>query len=491
MPASGSAAQALPAEPWWAAVLRGLGSGTMDAVAYDTAWIARVRSTGGRALAFPSAWEWLGAHQRPDGAWGADVAFLPDRLAATAAAVVALAEGARDGVAQPRPGAVAAGLAALQRLCAQWSEASPDTETVGFELCLPALLAEARGLHLPVPAALPAVERRRQAKLARLPAGWRQHPPASLCHSLEGWAEGVVPDGLLDAFGSCGNSPSATAYHQRHRPSPAALRYLGRSLRGGGAVDVQPFEVFETAWALDHLALGGCDLHAPAFAPLLGLLRGALRPEGAAGISAVGLEPDADDTALALLTLARGGAAVSAEPLRAFERDGGFACFPFERDPSVSANVHVAYAVTRLPYAERLTALAKVLGFLAEVRRPEGCWTDKWHLSPYYPTGRAVLALRRVAPDLVAPAVRWLASTQRPDGGWGLQGSSPEETAYAVEALATARTADPAAMARAAAYLSGHDARPPLWIGKGLYCPRRVVDAAAAAALRIAGRWCR
>lgn len=473
---------------WWAPLLDGLGQGHMDPVAYDTAWVARVTSAGGRRLALPSAWAWLCAHQRPDGAWGADVDFVPDRLAATLAAVVALTEAERNEVRPAPPGAVEAGLRALRGLIARYQATPPHTETVGFELCVPALLREATALGLHLPEHLPEVDERRQAKLSRLPDGWLRTPPGSLRHSLEGWVGRTVPVGCLDAAGSCGNSPSATACHQRLAPSSAAMAYLRRAVSAGGAKDVAPFEVFEMAWVLDHLALGGVDLRLPELAALCDRLAAARRPTGW-GFSGVGVEPDADDTALALVALARAGRAVDTGVLDGFERENGFACFPFEREPSVSANIHVAYAAVQLGHPRAEGIVAKVAQYLETARAPEGFWTDKWHLSPLYPTARAVMALRRVCPDLIAPAVGWLRETQRADGSWGLWGGSPEETAYAVQALGSPGVAEASAMARAAAYLAAVPTRPALWIGKGLYCPSRVVDAAVATARGIAGRW--
>ena len=481
-------ADRLEGAPWWAPLLDGLGEDHMDAVAYDTAWLARVRTAAGRRLAFPDAWTWLAAHQHPDGSWGGEVPFLPDRLAATLAAVVALAEGERDGVRRVPPGVLASGLRALRSLTERYGSAPPPVETVGFELCVPALLGEARGLGLDVPAGMTELERRRQAKLSRLPEGWRRNPPGSLLHSLEGWVGAQAPDACLDAVGSCGNSPSATACLQRLAPSAAAMAYLGRAVVAGGAKDVDPFEVFEIAWVLDHLALAGVALPTSECGPLCARLRAAGRP-GGWGISAVGVEPDADDTALALLALRRCRQAADARVLDAFERDEGFACFPFERGASVSANIHVAYAALRLNHPRASAVVSKVADYLGAVRTSEGFWTDKWHLSPLYPTGRAVVALHAARPDLVAPAVRWLRESQRPDGSWGQWGGSPEETAYAVQALHAAGAAEPQAMARAAVYLAGSPARPALWIGKGLYCPRRVVDAAVGSALSISGRW--
>jgi halimadienyl-diphosphate synthase len=471
---------------WWEPLLPGLGDSAMDPVAYDTAWVARVPDPTGRNLLVPAAWDWLCANQHADGSWGAGSEFLPDRIAATLAAVVALAANERAGLRKPPAGAIAAGLRYVGKAAVRWAAGPSEVETVGFELCVPALLSEARRLELKVPETLAPLAQRRAAKLARLPEGWRRRPPKSLVHSLEAWAEGELPPDLVDASGSCANSPSATAYHHMRAPTRATERYLRGATSRGGATDVDPFEVFELAWSLDHLAHAGVSLRDPRLRPALDRLQAGWRDGEGAGISAVGLEPDADDTALAAVTLDRGGRRVSAEVLRAFEREAGFATFPFERDPSCSANIHVAYAVSRLPFRGRFDTLCKVLGFLADSMHADGYWTDKWHLSPFYPTCRAVIALHRIAPDLVEPAVHWLRRSQHASGAFG---TSPEETAYAVQALAAAGIEDGRAFRRAGAYLRECSDRPPLWIGKGLYCPRRVVDVAVASAQAIARRW--
>src|ERR1700761_1927830 len=66
--------------------------GTVDATAYDTAWVARVpdRDDDSRP-AFPSALEWLLAHQLPDGSWGASLEYHHDRLQSTLRAALTLA----------------------------------------------------------------------------------------------------------------------------------------------------------------------------------------------------------------------------------------------------------------------------------------------------------------------------------------------------------------------------------------------------------------
>lgn len=106
-------------------------------------------------------------------------------------------------------------------------------------------------------------------------------------------------------------------------------------------------------------------------------------------------------------------------------------------------------------------ATQRGLAFLARAQRPDGCWAPLWfgnqdhpqEENPVYGTARVLLAYRDL--DLLAstPAQRglkWLADHQNTDGGWGgwhtgeiAPRSCVEETALAVEALATA-AADPA-----------------------------------------------
>ncbi|MFI5672771.1 hypothetical protein [Streptomyces sp. NPDC051704] len=75
-------------------------------------------------------------------------------------------------------------------------------------------------------------------------------------------------------------------------------------------------------------------------------------------------------------------------------------------------------------------------------------------------------------------------ATQNPDGGWGLHGSTAEETAYAVHGLATAARSHAQAYApkitdalgAAHTHLTTHPPRQtPLLLGKTLYCLRPFV----------------
>jgi len=88
------------------------------------------------------------------------------------------------------------------------------------------------------------------------------------------------------------------------------------------------------------------------------------------------------------------------------------------------------------------------------------------------------LALRSInEPTIEAELSDWILTTQRPDGGWGWQGSTPEETAYALFGLHAVHRLSQEVRQRAADLLDEHqnDAPVPLWIGKGLYTSRFLI----------------
>lgn len=173
-------------------LLQSLHRGTMSACAYDTAWVARLRRPDNpSALVFPSAADWLVAHQLDDGSWGAE--GLLDRNAV-----------------QPR---VRRGAAYLE----QRAPALKDSlhETVGFELLFPPLLDRAHQLGISLPySSFEWVRNLQRQKLRLIPRGLALQT-TSLVHSLEALGEG--PDepslpALQAPSGSLGNSPSATAH---------------------------------------------------------------------------------------------------------------------------------------------------------------------------------------------------------------------------------------------------------------------------------------
>lgn len=477
-------------------LLDGLGDGTMSGTAYDTAWVARVKAGGSGDPAFPEAMDWLLAHQHADGSWGARIEVVQDRLLATLAAVVALRETGRG-----TRGALDRGVAYLDRALRGDPGDDPGSgvEMVAFELLLPALLESARQLGLALPyAGLDELCRARSERIAALPVGAIYARPNPFIHSLEFLGAALEPElarRRQAGNGSFGASPSATAFVLLHDWNERAVAYLKKvvAVSGrGAACNVYPFEVFEKAWvlhAIGDMVESGLDIRAP-----LSALAAMWGPEGVS-FTSQGMVSDCDDTAMAIKVLRRHGHAVDPAVLSRFEGPDYFYCFSNEKNLSISTNVHVADALRACPPFERRDRMWKKIGEFLKATRSDGSfWRDKWHISPYYVTGDAVVAYAGVdslVGDLVGPAVAWILDTQLANGGWSAVDSDGtcEETAYALRALACHAPASPAcraAMQRAADYLMERrndldDTE--LWVGKGLYAPRAVVGAAVLGAL--------
>lgn len=480
---------------------------------YDT---ARALQSGGDAGHRQDACAWLIAQQQADGGWGCP-GFPLFRHAPTWAALLALQH------AGTLPGAAEAASAAARFLRDQadpYAHGVPDDAPIGVELILPPLCAEAAALPgsgaFPRHPALQPLQRARLAKLQAagpLPSG---HP---LLHSWEAW--GTSPASACpDAGGSIGISPAATAVWRaralaQERPQQAgypehaerARAYLQAASRATGCgidgvvPNVWPIDVFEPAWSLHTLHMAGLFAH-----PALGTEVRAAVARLDARMGPRGLGPalhfaaDADDTAVALCVLHLAGRRPSAEALRPFESGDLFATFPGERNPSVSTNIHVLQALRLLD-----EPAAGPAAYVECSRNAHGLWdNEKWHVSWLYPTAHAVAALAQGRPRWRDErALAGLLQAQRSDGGWGAgHAATFEETAYALFALHVMEGSEEPAGRRRIAQAVAHarewmlarhapHALPqtPLWIGKELYCPTRVVRVAELAGLWLALHW--
>jgi hypothetical protein len=469
--------------------------------------------------------EFLFRSQRPDLGWGGPGGYaLVPTLSATAGLLAELGRPVERPVRDRLVRAATGGLRVLHR----WLGADPAPEipdTIGSELLVPSLVEEVNRQLAGGPALGGGGASQRgaggdllPAKLAgrlRAPAGFDagpveaarqrfaagQLPPATM-FCLEALGPAVAGDrSVRPVHGTVGCSPAATAAWVGGPDGPAeSLDYLdAMQARGGGPVPVvAPIGYFELAWVLNSLATAGLPTAVPP--SLLDRLDQGLT--GAGAPTAPGLPPDADDTAAVLSALLRHGRVRPPESLLGFRIDDGyFRCFPSERNPSLSTNAHaleaLALYLARRP-GERGrygAAAATAARWLLGQQHPDGSWWDKWHASPYYATAGTVSALvRHGGPEeaaAIARAVAWVLATQRPDGSWGRWWGSVEETAYAVQILAEAapHRAAPEALCRGGAFLADPpplSEHPPLWHGKDLYTPVRVVQATRLAALHLA-----
>jgi halimadienyl-diphosphate synthase len=155
-----------------------------------------------------------------------------------------------------------------------------------------------------------------------------------------------------------------------------------------------------------------------------------------------------------------------------------------ERDPSVSVNLHILEALDAIPAPSRPRVRDKILGYVLGARQYGAFWTDKWHVSPYYPTSRALMILPSHVPEDMDSTVTWLLGTQHESGAWGHYTPTAEETALTLLAVLKyhreVRSLPPEPLHRAARYLVVEGALfqehyPELWISKALYAPTVVV----------------
>lgn len=449
------------------------GTGAASSSPYNMGWLLR-----SRVLALSDQErlkQQLLAEQHADGSWGSSYPYVYDRVINTLGVAVSLSE-----LGQERE-AVERGVQYLRGALPRLQEEA--VETIGFELIFPSLMetAKARGLELPYQYG-DVVQELSRKKKALIPPGIFARA-TSVSFSLEAFEE--YGDVALFPNGSVGNSPSATAaYLMRRGKREDSMRYLEQfSERNWRVPSVYPFEVFEKAWMLYNL------LHA-GLLPRLDIRRitdalwAHLCQFNGASISDSCPVIDSDDTAMVYIVLKETGYPVSMAVLEQFEQAQWFRCFDLERNPSLSANIHILEAVRRTPeYPRQSAVIDKIVAFLRKAMRPDGTWLDKWHVSPYYCTGHAVLALGDLDAELTARALAYILETQRSDGGWGVLGSSVEETAYALQALSSRPESENlrAAIERGRSFIQkNYQQEPPaLWVAKDLYAPLEVLESAA------------
>lgn len=300
-------------------------------------------------------------------------------------------------------------------------------------------------------------------------------------------------DRFVDAFGfpdgSITRSPAASAmtalnYLQQGRtPPPALMEYvetLNPEKRTIGVFD--DLTNFLTAWTLMYTdgADGSLD-HLPEVQGL----RNALSKTPRVGAAGDSITPELDTGTVAMIgvnwPMAQRQAAL--ERVAPLLFDGHvYRTFLFERNASVSTNVHVLAAWPDNPHA---VSLLQWLDTILDHKIQN--WTCKWHVSPFYVIGEVGRLLLDVdhplAQELARRAIEKLFRAQRDDGGWGVVRSTTEETAYSVLALCRYNQMYPGddmlrqAMIMAYSFLEGAPDYTPLWIGKSLYCLRPLVRA--------------
>lgn len=164
--------------------------------------------------------------------------------------------------------------------------------------------------------------------------------------------------------------------------------------------------------------------------------------------------PDVDDTAVALIILARlreaGGPksridsalSLAVEWVLSMQcSNGGWAAFDRDNNsklltkipfcdfgelldpPSVDVTAHVVEGLAALGYGMRHPAVARALHYIRQEQETDGSWFGRWGVNHIYGTAAVLPALRAIGEDMSSPYVRraahWMAAHQNEDGGWG------------------------------------------------------------------------
>ncbi len=250
----------------------------------------------------------------------------------------------------------------------------------------------------------------------------------------------------------------------------------------GDTLRLQPClsPVWDTALTLNALALAGGAPRAAVEKGVRWLLEREVRRPGDWSLSNPGLEPggwffeyrngfypDTDDTAMALMALARTGHARGPAAERGLRwllgmqnRDGGWAAFDRDIDREVLTKVPFADHNAMLdPSCPDITArvlealglygyragngqVDRALAFLRRTQESAGGWPGRWGVNYVYGTWQVLAGLESVGIDrddpMVRRAVAWLKQVQQPGGAWGESCKSYDDPRCAGQGTATA-----------------------------------------------------
>jgi halimadienyl-diphosphate synthase len=257
-----------------------------------------------------------------------------------------------------------------------------------------------------------------------------------------------------------------------------------------------PFELFEIIWSLLHLYLAEDLRQFPqAVRPLMEHIEAGWGPEGI-GLTR-GFPADFDNTAAAYMLLSTLSRAPEPAVFKRYEEEDHFRCYRFERNISLDVHIHLVMALRQAAdFPGRDDMLVKAIHLLSRYLESDFI-TDKWHVSPYYSTAHAVMAVSGLADHLIQDQIYWLCYTQQPNGCWTFYPNFPpaavEETAYALLGLLVVQKQNGSIphviIQRGMDFLKSqyrdHQNLPALWVGKGLYHPLHITRSVFLAAFAL------
>jgi len=469
--------------------------GDMKGVAYDTAWIAR-------CVNLPSplqsdALDWLLKNQLSDGSWGGVIEFSYDRIISTISSLIALSKSSIRSAEDN----IVAGICYLPRSIDLLPSHKFD-DTVGFELIVPELFREGKEIGLAIPELPPSVSITSEMKNTLLGQISKKQAKILYAFSLEMFgtrSSCKTMKEYLGKDGSVASSPSATAYiiDKGCKPLRKTLNYLNRASRlnsDGSFPAVYPFEIFETAWVLYNLHIGG--IHPRKFPKQIRALSVALDERKTTWSKNIEYQ-DLDDLAIVYSLLLDAGYEVNPHVFEAFESKDHFVCFPGERVASIGANCHLLHAIARNNYFENKRHwIAKLRNYIMSSRISNAYWLDKWHISPYYGTTQAIIALSDIGSyESISSSIDWILETQRDNGLWGFSNGNQEETAYALQGILYAYIRKGSAIPKDLqeklrepikylyTSLEKRQEFPEMWLAKVLFSPRNIIHSTILSAI--------
>lgn len=461
---------------------------SVSSTAYDTAWCLRLKEDL-TDYQFERCLMWIRDNQYIDGSWGSPIFHYHDRIISTLAAIIAL----YDLDFQEDHIRIKDGLRFLwQRFPNLYHDAN---DTIGFPVVIVALIQQAKARNLDIPPNLFRGASQIEKKLNMLnthPDNWKQ---TTLHYSMEALTQYLPPDVQLDfgdGTGLVGASPAATigTLLDERTFTERSLNYVQSFVAerspDGGMPTVDKIDIFEVAWSLNNLrSIDWITPDHPEVRPLLDFLWSAWSNEHGVGFSRFFNVTDLDDTSEVFALLSWGGYPVTADVFAQYELDDYFCCYPHEIDPSVSAQLRMLHALQFAKDHPRYAEWSeKLIRYLHIADLHGSLWFDKWHSSPYYMTTASVWMLHGIVDDLLPARIKWIINSQHQDGGWGHYGvSTVEETAYSLRALLYwhehIEPIDQSVIDSGAQFFLKYYADDrnlvPMWIGKALYTPYKVV----------------